>query len=187
MSMYTATQKSDRWGPTTVVADVRQLLHPGERPRFWIALATTTLVAGLILVVAIRAGGWSIVGSGAAVVVFASVAFWIGLQLHRARLLGRYIRVTDSSLPALARVISDQRHRLGFSKRVDFYVADEVDGLISYSSYFGTKIVVIKGDLVADLDDDDRRVQSVFLVGSVLGHFAAKHLASPHYWSPFPH
>lgn len=176
MSTHTATQKSDRWGPTTVVADVRRLLHPGERPRFWIALATTTLVAGLILVVAIRVGGWSIVGSGAAVVVFASVAFWIGLQLHRARLLGRYIRVTDRSLPALARVISDQRHRLGFSKRVDFYVADEVDGLISYTSYFGAKIVVIKGDLVADLDDDDRRVQSVFLVGSVLGHFAAKHL-----------
>jgi hypothetical protein len=176
MSIHTATQKSDRWGPTTVVADVRQLLHPGERPRFWIALATTTLVAGLILVVAIRLGGWSIVGSGAGVVVLASVGFWIGLQLHRARLLGRCVRVTDRSLPSLARVISDQRHRLGFSKRVDFYVADDVDGLISYTSYLGTKIVIIKGDLVADLDDDGRRVQSVFLVGSVLGHFAAKHL-----------
>ena len=176
MSPEATPQGSDVRTQATEIVDVRRLLHPGERARFWMALATLTLVAGLFLVVVVRVGGWSVVGGAAVVVILAWALAWIALQLHRVRLLGRYVRVTERSLPALAQVISEQRRRLGFSKRVDFYVADEVAGTISYTSYFGTKIVVIKGDLVADLDDEDRRVQSTYLVGSVLGHLAAKHL-----------
>jgi hypothetical protein len=161
---------------TSAFVDVRQLLHPRERARFWMALATLTLVGGLTLVVAIHLGGWQLLGGAAGAIILAWASLWIALQLHRARLLGRYLRVTDRSLPALARIIFDQRRLLAFSRRVDFYVADEVDGLISYTSYFGTKIVIIKGDLVADLEDDDRRVQSTYLIGSVLGSLAAKHL-----------
>jgi hypothetical protein len=177
--MYTGSVEPQPFGAqasTSAVVDVRQLLHPRERARFWMALATLTVVGGLTIVAAIRSGGWGIVGVAASAVILAWASFWIALQLHRARLLGRYLRVTDRSLPALDGIISDQRRRLAFSRRVDFYVADEVDGLISYTSYFGTKIVVIKGDLVADLEDGDRRVQSVYLVGSVLGSLAAKHL-----------
>jgi hypothetical protein len=115
------------------------------------------------------------VGSAAVTAILLWALTWIVLQLRRVHLLGRYVRVTDRSLPALAQVISEQRRRLAFTERVDFYVADEVDGTISHTSYFGTKIVVIKGDLVADLDDEDRRVQSIYIIGSVLGHLAAKH------------
>ena len=176
MSPDATPLSSDVRTPSTEVLDVRRLVHPGERARFWMAVATLTLVAGLVFVVAVRVGGWSVVGFAAVAVIVLWAFVWIGLQLHRARLLGRCVRVTDRSLPALAQVIFEQRRRLAFTDRVDFYVADEVDGTISYASYFGTKIVVIKGDLVADLDDEDRRVQSIYLVGSVLGHLAAKHL-----------
>jgi hypothetical protein len=60
MSPETPAQRSDPLTPSTEFVDVRQLRHPGERPRFWMALATSTLVVGLLLLGVVRYGGWSV-------------------------------------------------------------------------------------------------------------------------------
>jgi hypothetical protein len=43
MSRKPTRQSPDALTPRTEVVDVRRLLHPGERARFWMALATLTL------------------------------------------------------------------------------------------------------------------------------------------------
>jgi hypothetical protein len=158
------------------IVDVQRLVDPGEPGRFWLAISTSTLVVGLALVLVVRFGGWLTLIASLLLVLVVWVSVWLALQVARARLLGSAVRVTDRSLPELAALISDQRDRLNYTKRVDFYVADEVDGLVHYTSYFGTKVVIVKGDLVADLGETAWMTQSAYLMGSVLGHLAAKHL-----------
>jgi hypothetical protein len=176
-----SSDTAHRWPGRAQLHPVRvdrhtEVVHPGEAARFWVATSAAILLIGLPLVGLAVGGGVQLLGAAALVVVTLWLVTWLGLQVWAARLLGGCLRVNPRSLPELAEVIDEQRARLGYAKRVNFYVAGEVTGSIRYTSYFGTKIVIVKGDLVAELDDPDRRAEAVFLVGSVLGHLAAQHL-----------
>ena len=94
---------------------------------------------------------------------------WLALQLHRANLLGNAVRVTPESLPELHAVLDEVRNRLAYHRRVDVYVTDRVSGLMSLTSLFGTRIIMIEGDLAATLLSDGRRAELTFLVARFIG------------------
>ena len=99
----------------------------------------------------------------------AAAMAWLALQLHRANLLGNAVRVTPEGLPELHSVLEEVRDRLAYHRRVDVYVTDRVSGLMSLTSLFGTRIIMIEGDLVATLLSEGRRSELTFLVARFIG------------------
>ncbi|WP_256788181.1 hypothetical protein [Frankia sp. AvcI1] len=108
-------------------------------------------------------------------VLFVLAAVWLVLQILRARLLGHAIRVTEQTLPVLQEVLSDVRERLDYRKPVDVYVVDKAARSTSLTSYLGTRIIILEGDLVADLQTDENRGQLTFLIARYIGALKARH------------
>ena len=127
--------------------DLAWLRHPSERSRLVLAVVASVILAGLAAVMILKRFEtdhviWTMVVGPAA-----AALGWAALQLHRAHLLGNALRVTPESLPELHAVLEDVRTRLEYDRRVDVYVDDRVDGLMSLTSLFGTRIILIEGDL----------------------------------------
>jgi hypothetical protein len=163
-------------------ASIRPLRHPTERSRFALALVASAVVilfVVLVGVVSAKAGFLSyLLRIGVSLILFAGLV-WFGQQLYRARLLGASVRVGPDTVPALQELIDEVRSTLGYRKRVDIYVVDTVKGPVPIvtSSYLGTRIVIIEGDLVADmLSSPGGRDQLTFLLGRSIGALCAKHL-----------
>jgi hypothetical protein len=151
------------------VPDLAWLRHPSERSRLVLAVAASVILAGLAVVLFVKrlerdqviwtmAAGPALLGLG-----------WVVLQITRAQLLGNAVRVTPESLPKLDEVIEDVRAQLGYHRRVDVYVTDRVSGLMTLTSLFGTRIIMIEGDLVASLIDHGKRSELTFLMGRFIG------------------
>jgi len=137
---------------------IRSLLHPYERSRFILALIAAIALSPF----------WVVMG-----VVL--VLPWIGLQIYRkSALLGNAVRVTGDSLPSVQQELDLVRARLSFDKPVDVYVAENSSALVTLTSYLGTHILLLDGDLMADLTDG-KEPQLRFLLGSFLGSLKAKH------------
>ena len=149
--------------------DLAWLRHPTERSRLVLAVAASVALAGLAAVLILKRLEtdrviWTMI-VGPAVVALT----WIGLQLHRANLLGNAVRVTPESLPELHAVLEEVRATLDYHRRVDVYVTDRVSGLMSLTSLFGTRIILIEGDLAATLLGDGRRAELTFLFARFIG------------------
>ena len=101
--------------PTTVDhrrLDVRSLLHPYERSRLVLALCAIAVVFGVAAMVIARTnGGGALLPIVAGLAILGASVWWL-LQVHRARLLGQAVRVTEHSLPELQQVIDEVRERL---------------------------------------------------------------------------
>lgn len=108
-------------------------------------------------------------------VLFFLALVWFALQINRARLLGRGVRVTEQTLPALQRVLADVCARLDYRKPVDVYVVDKALRSTSLTSYLGTRIIILEGDIVADLQTDENRGQLTFLIARYIGALKARH------------
>jgi hypothetical protein len=131
------------------VTDLAWLRHPSERSRLVLAVAASVMLGGLAIVLFAKRLErdqvfWTMAGGPALLALG-----WVVLQITRAHLLGNAVRVTHESLPELDEVIEDVRARLGYHRRVDVYVTDRVHGLMTLTSLFGTRIIMIEGDLVA--------------------------------------
>jgi hypothetical protein len=100
---------------------------------------------------------------------------WVGLQLARARLLGRAVRVSSATFPELQALLDSVRHQLDYDGRVDIYVIDKAEHQLSHTSYLGTRIILIEGALAAELLEPSKRPQLVFLLGREMGALKAKH------------
>ena len=151
------------------VPDLAWLRHPSERSRLVLAVAASMMLAGLAVVLFAKRVErdqvlWTMAAGPAALALG-----WAVLQVARAQLLGNAVRVTPDSLPELAEVIEDVRTRLGYHRRVDVYVTDRVSGLMSLTSLFGTRIILIEGDLVASLLENGRRSELTFLIARFVG------------------
>jgi hypothetical protein len=153
----------------TRVTDLAWLRHPSERSRLVLAVAASVILAGLAVVLfAKRLERDQVIWTMAAGP--AALAFgWVVLQIARAHLLGNAVRVTPESLPELDEVVEDVKQRLGYHRRVDVYVTDRVSGLMTLTSLFGTRIIMIEGDLVASLINDGKRPELTFLVARFIG------------------
>ena len=149
--------------------DLAWLRHPSERSRLVLAVAASVVLAGLAAVlIAKRLEADRVIWTMVIGPVAAAVA-WLALQLHRANLLGNAVRVTPESLPELHAVLEEVRAKLGYDRRVDVYVTDRVSGLMTLTSHFGTRIILMEGDLVATLLEDGRRRELTFLVARFVG------------------
>ena len=167
----------DKPGPDGPIVDVRKLQHPYEFSRLLLALSSTVIVFGAIVLwifivlpeLAVPYLAWVVV-----VVLVVAVAIWFLVLVHRARLLGSAVLVAPETLPGLAEIIEDVRTSLDYWRRVDVYVAEKASSPVSTWNYLGTRIILLEGGLVADLQEDAKRPQLVFLLGSEFGRLKAR-------------
>jgi hypothetical protein len=151
------------------VTDLAWLRHPTERSRLVLAVAASVILGGLAVVLfAKRLERDQVIWTMAAGPALLALG-WVALQVSRAHLLGNAVRVTPESLPELDDVVREVRARLGYHRRVDVYVTDRVSGLMSLTSLFGTRVIMIEGDLVASLIDDGKRSELTFLMARFIG------------------
>jgi hypothetical protein len=151
-------------------------VHPAERTRLLLALLAAFGAGAILLLVAVEAQSAGKALAGIVGVLAAVLALiWWTQQVLKARLLGRSIRVSADTLPALQALLDEVRLTLQYFRPVDVYVVDKGVKPISMSSYLGTRVIVLEGSLVAGLDDPDTRQQVKFLIGRSLGALKAKH------------
>ncbi|MFE9028892.1 M48 family metallopeptidase [Streptomyces iakyrus] len=101
-------------------------------------------------------------------------AEWLFHRLRKARLLGQAIKVTPDSFPDIHAEIVELRRRLDYHRPVDVYVLDEVKGNMEVTSLLGTRVLLIKGELAAALQDDGP-ASLRFLLGHYIGWLKARH------------
>ena len=158
-------------GASGIVHTCRSRLAPSPLGafRFVLAVAASVILAGLAAVLISKRLETDRVIWTMVVGPVAAAMAWLALQLHRANLLGNAVRVTPEGLPELHSVLEEVRDRLAYHRRVDVYVTDRVSGLMSLTSLFGTRIIMIEGDLVATLLSEGRRSELTFLVARFIG------------------
>ena len=188
-SAEAANSVADRDAPTLVLdrpaspadvrpwepLDIRALLHPTEHSRLLIALSSSAVVFGTAAMVAYASAGWTILAEYGGYLAAFGVAVWLSLQIFRSRLLGGAVRVSETTLPELQAVFDEVRARLDYHKRVDVYVMDKVASGSAMTSYLGTRLIQIEGDLAAELLDQERHAELTYLIGRHIGQLKARH------------
>lgn len=162
-------------GSRTTTPSIKPLQHPTEPTRLALALVAVAVAFLTLAAVAIGAANAGVLGYLIGLALVIGVGLWLGQQLLRARLLGHSVRVSADTLPALQELLDEVRSTLGYEKRIDIYVVDKAPTPIAMSSYLGTRIIVIEGELVADMTTPSGRAQMTFLLGRTLGALCAKH------------
>jgi len=155
--------------------DIRALLHPTEFSRLVVALLASAVVFGLYAFLVFGTSHVDGLVQLSLGIVAAAGLFWLSLQVARSRLLGGAVRVSDVSLPELQSVVDEVRARLDYHRQVDIYIVDRVDGGSRATSYLGTRLIMIEGDLVAELLGAGRHAQLTFLIARHIGELKARH------------
>jgi Peptidase family M48 len=153
---------------------IAPLLHPTERSRLALALVASILALSIPLIALIAAGGLSTILTLIIVLAIFLATIWFSMQMLRARLLGRSVRVDVSTFPDLQAVVDDVRATLQYRGKVEVYVIDAAQPSVIMTSLLGTRLILIEGDLVADLMKPGRRAQLTFLLGRCFGALRAK-------------
>ena len=148
--------------------------HPSEHSRFLLALSATAICFGGFALWVVGRGGWIALGVLVAFVVLFAGLVWVGLQIFRARMLGRSIRVTEESMPELQALVDDVRDQLDYHRRVDVYVVQKANPPAQMTSYLGTKVIVLEGALIGDLLVE-QRPQLTYLLARFIGALKARH------------
>ncbi|HEY1325255.1 MAG TPA: hypothetical protein VGF32_33700 [Streptosporangiaceae bacterium] len=160
--------------------DVRRLRHPSEPSRFALAASASILLVGLGLVVLLRlAGVLALAGLGASLLMTLGLVWW-AVQVHRAKLLGAAARVTPETFPALSAAARDVKQQVGYTRPVEIFVIAHTEEPARLTSFFGTHILLMEGDLVADLVKPENRPQLDFILATFFGKLKVKALA----WAP---
>jgi hypothetical protein len=169
----TAPDGGGFWAPSPL--DVKSLLHPSEYSRMLLALSASTIGFGAVgIIVFVAAGPIALAGVALVLLLIAAVV-WATLQVVRARLLGQSVRVTAESLPEVQSVLDEVRARLDYHRPVDVYIAQSANPAVSVTSYLGTKIILLEGDLIGDLVRTGDRAQLTFLLARSVGALKARH------------
>ena len=159
---------------------LQPLLHPTERSRLAIATVAALIAPALVALVLVRAHRTAELAVLGGFLIFLLGSIWLGLQVRKAMLLGRSVKVTERSLPAVQSVLDEVRTRLDYHRPIDVYIADKLPGKpnmpVTVVSYFGTKMIVIEGGLIGDLLEPARRPQLTFLLARFIGAFKARHM-----------
>jgi hypothetical protein len=160
--------------PAAAPLPLLAMRHPSEYSRLLLALcAVTVALGGYSAIVLVLAGPLALAVVSLTVVALL-LSVWVGLQLHRAVLVGRSVRVTPDTLPEIQALVDDIRDQLGYHRAVEVYVAQEVTPSVSLTSYLGTKVILIEGQLIGDLIGADR-AQLTFLLARTFGALKARH------------
>jgi hypothetical protein len=163
----------------TRTPSIRPLLHPSETSRLILAVVAAGLTLAfwvLVIVAAHVASVLNLLLAVAGTVTAIAASIWFAQQWRRSRLLGQSVKVTAVSVPDVHSVVEDVKALLRYRRRVDVYVIDKPESPIVTTSYLGTRVVVIDGDLAGGLLDSGERAQLEFLIGRSIGALRAKHL-----------
>lgn len=153
---------------------ITPLLHPTEHSRLALALVASVLALGFPVIVLVAAGGIGAILDLVIVLAILLGTIWFSMQMLRARLLGRSVRVDASTFPDLQQIVEDVATTLQYRGRFEVYVIDAAKPSIVMTSLLGTRLILIEGDLVADLMKPGRRAQLTFLLGRSFGALRAK-------------
>ena len=160
--------------------DVRLLRHPSEPSRFGLAASASILLVGLGLVLLLRqVGVLAMAGLGVILLLTLGLAWW-GVQVHRAKLLGAAARVTPETFPVLSAAAGEVKQQVGYTRPVEIFVTAHTEVPVRLTSFFGTHILLMEGDLVADLVKPGNRPQLDFILATFFGKLKVKALA----WAP---
>jgi len=160
--------------------DVRRLRHPSEPSRFALAASASILLVGLGLLVLLRlAGVLALAVLGAGLLMVLGLVWW-AVQVHRASLLGAAARVTPETFPVLSAAAGEVKQQVGYTRPVEIFVTAHTEVPVRLTSFFGTHILLMEGDLVADLVKPGNRPQLDFILATFFGKLKVKALA----WAP---
>jgi hypothetical protein len=140
-----------------------------------IALSSSAIVFGVAAMAVYARDGWKMLAVLAGGLAAFGILVWLLLQVGRSSLLGGAVRVSETTLPELQSVFDEVRARLDYTKHVDVYVTDKVDGGSAMTSYLGTRLILLEGGLVAELLDDERRAELTYLIARHIGQLKARH------------
>ena len=162
--------------PARVTEDrLRACLHPYEETRFqWAVIALGVIIGPLALVLLIAAPLFTMTLLPILALVF--LVWWFAARTHRADLLGNAVRVTAASMPEVHRLLESSQTWLDYRRPVQIYVKTDVSGLIETFSLLGVNIILIDGDLAADLLKPGKGKRLHFLLASSVGVLKARHL-----------
>lgn len=152
---------------------ITPLLHPTEPSRLALALIASALALLFPFLVLIHTGGIGVILELLAIVI---ASIWVGIQLSRARLLGRSVRVDANTFPDVQAIVAEVCATLDYRRRIEVYITEAVSPSIVTTSLLGTRLIVIEGDLVADLLQPVKRPQLTFLIGRSIGALRARHM-----------
>jgi hypothetical protein len=155
---------------------IRALLHPTEPSRLALAVAVVLLACAVFVGLLIAAGEPDAIAILLPVLLLFLGSIWLVIQIHRAHLLGRCVRVTRRSLPAVQDALDQVRDQLDYHRPIDVYVAAKLPQPAIVVSYLGTKMILIEGSLIGDLLTPERRPQLTFLLARYVGAFKARHM-----------
>jgi len=179
-------------GPTLVVErpplNISKLRHPTEPLRFALAIVSAALVSGLGLFVLAALGHITQIVLIVGGIILAFGLVWATIQIWRIRLLGDAVLVSAHTLPQVQEVVDVVRARLSYTRRVDVFVVDKVSRVlaaggppIAITSFFGTHVMVVEGDVLGDLTVEAERQQLVFLLATYVGALKMRY---QQWWSP---
>ena len=160
--------------------DVRRLRHPSEPSRFALAASAAILLVGGGLLIVLRLTGIFGLAAIGALLLLTLGLFWWALQVHRAKLLGGAARVTPETFPILSMAAGEVKQQVGYAQPVEIFVVAEADAPVQLTSFFGTRVLLMKGDLVAELVKPGNRPQLDFILATFFGKLKIKALA----WAP---
>lgn len=150
------------------------LLHPTEPSRLALALLASGLALLFPLLIIIHTGGIGVIIVTLAIIVG---TIWVTIQLSRARLLGRSVRVDKSTFPEVDTIVADVCATLDYRRRIEVYITEKATPTsIVTTSLLGTRLIVIEGGLVADLLQPGKQPQLTFLIGRSIGALRARHM-----------
>ena len=160
--------------------DVRRLKHPSEPSRFALAASASILLVGLGLLLVVRLTGIIGVAALGATLLVVLGSVWWAVQVHRASLLGAAARVTPETFPVLSEAADEIRQQVGYARPVEIFVIAHTEAPARLTSFFGTHVLLMEGDLVADLVKPENRPQLDFVLATFFGKLKVKALA----WAP---
>jgi len=152
---------------------IAPLLHPTEPSRLALALIAAGLALLFPFLILIHTGGIGVILKLLAIVIG---SIWVGIQLSRARLLGRSVRVDASTFPEVQAIVAEVCATLDYRRRLEVYITEKVTPSIVTTSLLGSRLIVIEGGLVADLLQPAKRPQLTFLIGRSIGALRARHM-----------
>lgn len=152
---------------------IAPLLHPTEPSRLALALVAAGLALFFPFLIMLRTGG---IGGILLALAILIGTIWIGIQLSRARLLGRSVRVDADTFPDVHAIVGEVCETLDYRRRIEVYITEKTIPSIVTTSLLGARLIVIEGALVADLLRPGKRPQLTFLIGRSIGALRARHM-----------
>lgn len=152
---------------------ISPLLHPTEPSRLALALIAAGLALFFPFLIMLHTGG---IGTILVTLAIILGTIWVGIQLSRARLLGRSVRVDADTFPDVQAIVSEVCETLDYRRPIEVYITEKAIPSIITTSLLGTRLIVIEGALVADLLRPGKRPQLTFLIGRSIGALRARHM-----------